>query len=460
MVINFKPSPKQFLAWKYLTDNITTEIGYGGSAHSGKSYLGCFFILSMCLAYPDTGWVLGRKELINLKKTTLLTFFKVCDEFGIKSGEHFNYNQQENIITFTNKSQIFLFDLAYKPTDPLYTRLGGLEVTGAFIDESNECPGGAINILSTRLGRRKNEEYGLTAKLLEGFNPDKAHVYARYYKPWRDGTLPKYRQFIKALPSDNPYTTEEYLNQLRASDKITIERLLNGNFEYDDDPTALIEYDAILDLFTNTVEDGGGYISSDVARFGKDSTTIMTWKGLRMIAVKEWQKQDTAVTTSKIGIEAQEQQIPRSHIVVDCDGVGGGVADGLPGCFNFIANSTPIELVRGKPENYQNLKAQCAYKLAELINGRKMRVDCHDNLIKEKIIQELEQIKSFDADKDGKLKILPKDKVKEIIGRSPDFSDCMLMRMVYEIRPNSEPRPVRQFIPNTKTYSQRVPQGI
>jgi hypothetical protein len=30
-----------FLAGKYLTDAVTTEIGYGGAAHGGKSYLGC-----------------------------------------------------------------------------------------------------------------------------------------------------------------------------------------------------------------------------------------------------------------------------------------------------------------------------------------------------------------------------------------------------------------------------------
>ena len=41
--VNFKPSEKQFLAWQYLNDNITTEIGYGGAASGGKSYLGCYY---------------------------------------------------------------------------------------------------------------------------------------------------------------------------------------------------------------------------------------------------------------------------------------------------------------------------------------------------------------------------------------------------------------------------------
>ncbi|GAF76270.1 unnamed protein product, partial [marine sediment metagenome] len=39
-------------------------------------------------------------------------------------------------------------------------------------------------------------------------------------------------------------------------------------------------------------------------------------------------------------------------------------------------------------------------------------------------------------DKDGKLGLVGKEVVKQEIGRSPDFSDCMMMRMYFEIRTN------------------------
>lgn len=39
-------------------------------------------------------------------------------------------------------------------------------------------------------------------------------------------------------------------------------------------------------------------------------------------------------------------------------------------------------------------------------------------------------------DHDGKLRILPKDKVKEGLGRSPDFADNLMMRMVLELVPD------------------------
>jgi len=396
----------------------------------GKSYLGCVWATSMCLAYPNTGWLIGRRELTNLKKTTLLTLFKVFKEFGITEGMY-NYNQQNNIITFNNQSQIFLMDLDYKPSDPLYTRLGGLELTGAFIDESNECPEEAINTLKTRLGRRGT----LKPKLLETFNPSKNHVYKRYYKPSIDNTMPTHRVFIKALATDNPHTTEAYLEQLKNADVVTRERLLNGNFEYDDDPNALIDTEAIYDLFTNTVEKGEKFLTADVARYGQDKTVIYCWNGLEVYKAFYYEKQGLDVTSQKLKEILSTEQIPYSHAIVDEDGIGGGVVDTVKGVKGFIANTKPFDIIEtrlGKPmpANFQNLKTQCYFKLADLINTHKMAVKVDDGYVKNQIAEELQYVKQKQGD--GKLSLLPKSEVKEYIGRSPDFSDALMMRMFFE----------------------------
>ena len=39
-------------------------------------------------------------------------------------------------------------------------------------------------------------------------------------------------------------------------------------------------------------------------------------------------------------------------------------------------------------------------------------------------------------DKDGKMQVIPKEKMKDLIGRSPDFADALMMRMFYEINQN------------------------
>jgi hypothetical protein len=129
-----------------------------------------------------------------------------------------------------------------------------------------------------------------------------------------------------------------------------------------------------------------------------------------------------------------EYQVPTSSIVVDEDGVGGGVCDILR-CKGFVNNSRALDnpITKSK-ENYDNLKSQCYYKLAELINDSKLYINS-DGTQKQKIIEELEQVKQKSVDNDGSKGIIPKDKVKVLIGRSPDFSDCLAMRMIFEYTP-------------------------
>ena len=54
--------------------------------------------------------------------------------------------------------------------------------------------------------------------------------------------------------------------------------------------------------------------------------------------------------------------------------------------------------------------------------------------IKKELTEELEWVQRHNADKDGKLAVLPKDKVKEHLGRSPDISDALMMRMWFELK--------------------------
>jgi phage terminase large subunit len=55
----------------------------------------------------------------------------------------------------------------------------------------------------------------------------------------------------------------------------------------------------------------------------------------------------------------------------------------------------------------------------------------------EAIIEELEQVKGREVEKDGKLKIVDKEEIKQNIGRSPDYSDCLSMRCFFDIQPTA-----------------------
>jgi hypothetical protein len=74
--------------------------------------------------------------------------------------------------------------------------------------------------------------------------------------------------------------------------------------------------------------------------------------------------------------------------------------------------------------------------LAERIERAELFIECDvSNKQKEEITEELEQLKSYDSDGTGKLKVLPKAKIKENIGRSPDYRDCLMMREWFELNP-------------------------
>ena len=321
-------------------------------------------------------------------------------------------------------------DLFFYPSDPEFDELGSLEITGAFIDEANQITSKARNIVKSRI-RFKLKEFGLIPKLLMTCNPAKNWTYTDFYKPNRDGNLPTHRKFIQALLSDNPHISEHYRNNLLGLDKVSKMRLLEGEWEYDDDPTKLINFDAIVDIFNNShVETGLRCITADVARLGSDKAVVIVWDGLQVVEINTMDISKINEIAEVIKSFQNKYQIPNRNVIADEDGVGGGLIDFM-GIRGFVNNSTALN-----KENYTNLKSQCYYKLANYINDSKIWIK--PNQYKDEIIEELEQVKTYKIDSDTKLRILPKDKVKENLGRSPDFSDTLMMRMYFELTPQQK----------------------
>ncbi len=446
--VRIEPTPKQHEAWKVLEDNETEFFLFGGGAGGGKTYIACEWLVSMCLRYPNTRYFIARKRLKNLKQTTLVTFFKVCRSHGLKRDVDFVYRDQSSQIEFIESGAIIdLLEIDFRPSDPEYEDLGSSEYTSGVIEEAGETHFAAYDTLKTRVGRCLNDKYGILGKIFLTCNPKKNWLYKIFYKPWKDGTLPANMKFLQSLVDDNPKNEKGYKKKLLSITSIAKkQRLLFGNWEYDDDPASLINFEAIADIFTNTVEGGEKYMTVDVARFGEDKTVIKLWNGMEVYKIFIRSRQSTAETIRNIRDIAREEGIPYSHIAIDEDGVGGGVVDALPGVRGFVANSSPLEDIRlndkveEKP-NYRSLKAQCSYMLAEEINNHNIAVKT-DKIIcdfeveyEDMLTEDLEQIKAKNADSDDrKLDVVPKSEIKEMLGRSPDYGDALMMRMIFFLK--------------------------
>ena len=426
--------PKQEHAVYYLKDKTTKEILYGGAAGGGKSALGCLWLIEQSQAHPGSRWLMGRSKLKTLKETTLNTFFELTTSLGLSN--QFTYNSQSNIIYWKNGSEILLKDLFLYPSDPNFDGLGSLEITGAFIDECNQIVLKAWQIVLSRC-RYKLQEFNLTPKVLGSCNPAKNWTYKLFYKPNRDAKLDIQRRFVQSLPTDNPHLHPSYLESLLSLDKNSKQRLYYGNWEYDDDPSTLIDQDAITDYWNadHIKAEGKKYMTIDIARKGKDTTVYRVWHGWKVIYRYSIAKSDLKVVVNKAKELQIKYSVPLSHVIADEDGVGGGVVDFL-GCKGFVNASRPVkQLIGGEyiVPNYNNLKSQCGFKMAEKIVKREVGEIARDSTVIEITSEEMEQVKQKDIDKDGKIALVSKDKVKEMIGRSPDEWDSIMMRYYFEL---------------------------
>lgn len=460
MQANINLTTKQTEAWEVFEDPNITELGFGGGAGGGKSKLLCYFAIYMAERYPGSRGAIGRKELKTLRFTTMQTFWETMAELGFKESVDYQFDAKDGVVRFSNGSQLMFLDTAYSPQDPEYTRFGSLELTWCGIDESAETPLKAKQILKTRIGR-KNKVHGEEVKQFwyESFNPDKGHVYTDYYKPYKEGTMPAYRVFIPSLAQDNPYLPENYITQLKRSDKTTKERLLYGNFDYEDDPANLFEHDAVTDLFTNAVDNGQKYLVADIARFGQDKTVVGIWDGQECKEIKTYDKIDTELQATRIKELLVENRIPYSKCLIDEDGIGGGVIDNLKGVKGFMGNSSPFQVwdtrkAKMVNANFKNLRSQCYFLLADYVNTHRLAIRSEDEELKERIRQELEAHKQKNMDKDNANQVLSKDEIKEALGFSPDYADMLMMRMFFEYtkkahRTTKTNDPLRLTRPNT-----------
>lgn len=434
---NTEGNDKQKQAARYWLDSETSQILYGGSKNSGKSFLGVNLIFGDAFIYPGTHYFIARKKLNDLRKYTKPSIQEVFDIWGVNSSM-WDYNGTDNYYELNNGSKVYFLEAAYLPSDPNFERFGSMQMTRGWCEELGEFEEKALSMLSASVGRWKNDKYNLHRKVLGTCNPTRNFLYRLFYKAHRDGTLEIWRKFIQALPEDNKKAAKGYVENLaRVLKPNERKRLLEGLWEFGDDPDSCTSFDKIQDMFAYTKPDnleGEMYITSDIA-FESDKCILIVWKGLDVIAIINHDKSQKP--EERILQLEQEYQVKRKHIAYDATGAGLYLKNYLPRAYVFHSISKPL---KDKGKEFEHLKTQCYYKLAQYINEGKIRI--YDKELEEQITDELMQIKTLPKEKlEGKIKMIKKDQIKKDIGRSPDILDALAIRMVYEFKTGF----VRQF---------------
>jgi hypothetical protein len=207
--------------------------------------------------------------------------------------------------------------------------------------------------------------------------------------------------------------------------------------EGDIDKARLITDEAISNLFTNTfVKEGKVCITADIAAYGSDYFVLFVWSGFKIIdalIIDAPEEKAPDKIEAHIRRLAEQHKVPMSNIVYDADGLGVFLKGYLKGARAFHNGGTPIKQ-QGHKMDYINLKSQCYFAMAERMNNNEYHIACDLSKYKQQIVEDLEAVKNRTLGMDGKVAVLKKQEIKEIIGRSPDFSDAMMMRELLELR--------------------------
>jgi hypothetical protein len=419
---------KQRKAYNCLRDDIHKFILYGGAGGGGKSWLGCEWLMQCCEKLPGTRWFIGRNNLSDTRESVLVTWEKVAKHHAYNA-----YRMNDRGIKTGTGSEIVFLDLTHYPKkDPLYERLGSKEFTGGWIEEAGEVHFGAFDVLKSRIGRHMNDDYGVIPKMLITCNPKKNWLYNEFYKPGKENRLKAPYCFIAALATDNPFLPPDYIQTLyEIKDKATKERLLYGNWEYDDNPASLCDFDAITDVFTNTAKRSARKsISADLAMQGRDRFIAGYWEGYKVrIEIDKEKATGKSIETDLRRIMA-ENGVGRSQTIADSDGLGAYLESYLNGIKTFHAGARAVD-----NENYASLKDECAYKLAESINNRELQIICTKEQ-EQRLLEELPLLMRANIDDDkGKKRIISKEVMKERLQHSPDYLDMLIMGMLPHVAP-------------------------
>jgi hypothetical protein len=174
-------------------------------------------------------------------------------------------------------------------------------------------------------------------------------------------------------------------------------------------------------------------LSCDVARFGSDETVIMRKRGTRCELAEVYHGRDIMTTAGKLLRYVRDSlllpAVLRVRVIVDDDGVGGGVVDRLTETLDTelpTGSRERVDLVpfRGgeqaiEPDRFTNKRTEALFRA-------KWRLDALDIPRDDSLAADLVATK-YRMTSSGQLQAERKDEVKKRLGRSPDRGDALVM---------------------------------
>lgn len=187
----------------------------------------------------------------------------------------------------------------------------------------------------------------------------------------------------------------------------------------DDAVCSLVDVEAAV---RRNVEPGGPVVvSCDVARFGSDETVIALRRGGRVRIVKRYVDRDLMQTVGEITRIAREaREFGPPVVVVDDDGVGGGVTDRLRELGELRVRPFNAAKTARQKDDYVRRRDEAWFTFARALPG----LDLPER--DEQLVADL-VAPTYKVDSSGRLVVEAKAETKRRLGRSPDRGDAVVM---------------------------------
>ena len=348
---------------------------------------------------------MGRKRGVDFTNTTLETWKRFIpeDAYVIKG----------------KPAEIILFDRVKILTGGLdnteiVNKFNSAEYAFYFIDQAEEVDLGQIGEL------RATTRLIINGKKLPGKGLFTANPAPSFLKDEFILNPTPNRVFIRALPTDNPYLGNEYIEVLKDSFKHRPELLkayLEGCWDQ------LGGYDQVIK--DSWVENAGNIklyppavkrvISCDPARYGDDETAVYCLKNTEIEEELIYGKKDLMHTANVLHVLSRKYD--NALIVVDVCGLGAGLVDRL---IEMGDNVIGIDNAArsDEPETYYNLRSEIWCKAAEAFSGGDIQLKTDDVRLKGQLATPTYEFRN------GKILIESKSEIKKRLGNSPDRADA------------------------------------
>lgn len=408
-----------------------------GGRGSGKSFAVADYACRD--TYTRGEKVLYTRYTLTSAKTSIIPEYK--EKIELFNAEKYFHVTDEEIINTKTESSILFKGIRNSAGNQTANLKSIKDPTKWILDEAEELP----DYNTFQKIKRSLRKKGSKIQTVLVLNPShREHWIYKYF--FEKNKVPDYFNgsingitFIHTTYLDNLENLDEtFLKDAEKTKKENYEEyehIFLGKYESDGDDQ-LIYYTSLLNTFSNSfIKAGKRTITADIALKGSDLFVVGVWDGLRLIDISVMEKSNGKQIIDNINKLAKLYHIPNSNILYDNDGVGGFIDGFIEGAIEFKNNGKVIGKV-----NYTNLKTQCYFLLADKINKNEMFISekvaqtkVKNKTVRELIESERKAIKRFKADSDGKLRIIPKEEMKAILGHSPDFMDMLMMRMRFEL---------------------------